>query len=261
MELGNDIPFFLITDPLDLITEYPALIEAIRAHSVRPRIICIDTLNRSLRGSENRDEDMAAYLRAATAIGAAFDCLVLVVHHTGHDRRAPRGHSSLTGAVDVQIKVDRSRLGATVMTVESMKDGPGGDVFTSKLKPVVVGTNTSGEPIATCVVAPVESARTHDAKTVDRLPRGARIALGALEDLSPEVSVPEATGHGQAVSIRALRDRCYQSEISPSGGRARQMAFKRALDRLVTEGHVRIVGDQIWRIDDAVPISEHTNPL
>jgi RecA-family ATPase len=70
-------------------------------------VVCIDTLNRSIAGSENDDETMSAYVRAADDIRAAFGCLVIIVHHCGHGGDRPRGHSSLMGALDVQISVKR----------------------------------------------------------------------------------------------------------------------------------------------------------
>ena len=53
-----------------------------------PAVVCIDTLNRSLVGSESSDEDMAAYIKAADAVRDAFNCLVVIVHHCGHDTNA-----------------------------------------------------------------------------------------------------------------------------------------------------------------------------
>jgi RecA-family ATPase len=59
----------------------------------QPVMINLDTLNRSLRGSESSDEDMTAYIRATDAIREAFDCTVVIVHHCGIDGTRPRGHT------------------------------------------------------------------------------------------------------------------------------------------------------------------------
>jgi AAA domain len=64
-------------------------------HGTSPAVVYIDTLNRSLVGSESFDEDMAAYIRATDAIRDTFDCLVVIVYHCGHGGDRPRGHSSL----------------------------------------------------------------------------------------------------------------------------------------------------------------------
>ena len=84
---GDDPPFFLDTYPLSLAADRQALIGDIRRQVGEdiPAVVCIDTLNRSLAGAENRDEDMAAYIKAADAIRDVFNCLVVIVHHCGHD--------------------------------------------------------------------------------------------------------------------------------------------------------------------------------
>ena len=85
----------------------------------------LDTLNRSLSGSEFSDADMAAYIRAADVVKDEFSSSVIIVHHSGHDTSRPRGHSSLTGAVDAQLAVKRHADKMTV-EVEWMRDGPEG---------------------------------------------------------------------------------------------------------------------------------------
>ena len=69
----------------------------------------IDTLNRALIGDENKSDDMAKFIRAADMIRAAFGCVVSIVHHCGVQGSRPRGHTSLTGADDAQIAVERRR--------------------------------------------------------------------------------------------------------------------------------------------------------
>jgi hypothetical protein len=101
--------FYLVTASLSLVRDRKEFIADIKKQlgALKPAVVCIDTLNRSLEGSESSDEDMAAYIRAADAIRAAFNCLVLIIHHCGHNDSRPRGHSSLIAAVDTQIAVSR----------------------------------------------------------------------------------------------------------------------------------------------------------
>jgi hypothetical protein len=74
-EHDQAVPFFLIDTPLALVDDHRDLITAIREQlkDEPPAVITIDTLNRSLTGSENKDEDMGAYIRAADALREAFD--------------------------------------------------------------------------------------------------------------------------------------------------------------------------------------------
>jgi RecA-family ATPase len=92
-----DPPFGVIMQSLNLIGDHKKLVADIKAQSDAPAAVVIDTLNRSLVGSESSDEDMAAYVKAADAVKDAFGCAVIVVHHCGHGGTRPRGHSSLIG--------------------------------------------------------------------------------------------------------------------------------------------------------------------
>src|SRR5262249_19739198 len=135
MQPGEKIPAFkLCGAPLDLIRDHKQLIADIKAQCPHPAVIVIDTLNRSLVGSESSDEDMANYLRAADAIGLAFDCLVVIIHHCGHSENRPRGHSSLIGAADVMISVKKDAAGNVVTTVDMAKDMADGATLLSRLE-------------------------------------------------------------------------------------------------------------------------------
>jgi hypothetical protein len=118
----TDAPFYLITDRTDLVNDHTQLIDEIRFQSSdHPALVVIDTLNRSLVGSENSDKDMAAYIRAADAIREAFSCTVAIIHHCGVSGDRPRGHTSLTGAVDAQLAVRRDDGGIITVKVEMAK--------------------------------------------------------------------------------------------------------------------------------------------
>ena len=97
---AGDVPFYLLSVPVDLIADKDKLIQAIRAQVHTPVVVVIDTLNRSLNGNENESRDMAAYIRAADAIRETFHCAVIIVHHCGIAANRPRGHTSLSGADD-----------------------------------------------------------------------------------------------------------------------------------------------------------------
>jgi hypothetical protein len=151
-----DPPFFLLPTRLDLVGETDALIADISAQLAGAGciLIVIDTLNRSLIGSESKDEDMSAYVRACDRLREAFKCAVIIVHHCGTNDQRPRGHTSLTGAADAQIEVKRDKASNIVATVEFMKDGPEGDKIINRLAAVDVGTDEDGELITSCILEP-----------------------------------------------------------------------------------------------------------
>ena len=160
MRADAEVPFYLTPLRMDLVKDHRALIASIREQigPETPVSVTLDTLNRSLAGSESSDQDMTAYVNAADAIREAFGCAVIIVHHCGIDRSRPRGHTSLTGAVDAQLAVKRDLTGNTIVTVECMKDGPEGDVIASALQIVPVGTDDDGGSITSCAIVPVDSA-------------------------------------------------------------------------------------------------------
>ena len=148
------VPFYLVPITLDLVSDHKELISAIRSElgDAVPHAVSLDTLNRSLRGSENSDQDMGAYVKAADAIRETFDCSIPIVHHCGIDETRPRGHTSLRGALEAQLVVKRGTADTIFVTVEEMKEGPSGETVACELEQVEVGLDEDGEPITSCVV-------------------------------------------------------------------------------------------------------------
>jgi hypothetical protein len=165
----QDPPFFLVTNPLALAKDAERLIEDInqQVRNDAPVVVCIDTLNRSLAGSENKDEDMGAYIRAADMIRDAFDCLVVIIHHSPHDGNRPRGHSSLIGACDAQIAV-RKEQDNVVAELELAKDMEVGLKLVSRLEKVELGKDHDGDTVSSCVVREDAGAVANVAKKTGR---------------------------------------------------------------------------------------------
>ena len=137
-------PFYLLATRLDLVDEVDQLVADIAAQfpNTSWKLIVIDTLNRTLVGSESKDEDMAAYIKAADQLRERFGGAVILIHHCGVDGSRPRGHTSLTAATDAQLAVKRNGDGVIIVTLEWMKDGPEGLELASRLVPVGIGDDT-----------------------------------------------------------------------------------------------------------------------
>ena len=245
-------PFFLMAASLSLVADREALIGDIRKQlgGRLPVAICLDTLNRSLKGSESSDEDMAAYIRATDSIRDAFDCLVLIVHHCGHDGSRPRGHSSLMGALDVQIAVSRDATGNIVAELELSKDGEVGLQFVSRLVQRDIGVDQDGDAIMSCVVEAVEGVCR--ARKGRPPPRSAQAALRslrkAIEELGERAPVSNTIpSSARVVTVDTWRRYCYQSGISDSDEpEARKKAFSRAHKLLVDGNHVQAHNEYRW---------------
>jgi hypothetical protein len=245
-------PFYLMAASLSLVSDREALIGDIRKqlNGLKPVVVCLDTLNRSLAGSESSDEDMAAYIRAADALREAFDCLVLIAHHCGHDGSRPRGHSSLMGALDVQISVCRDATGNIISELELAKDGKVGLQFVSRLVEWGIGVDHEGDVIMSCVVEAGEGAsRVHKTRPP---PKSAQAALRALrkaieeggESASVSNTIPPSA---RVVTVDTWRRYCYQSGISDSDApEAQRKAFGRAHKLLIDGNHVQAHNQYRW---------------
>lgn len=246
-------PFNLIDTPMRLVADEPALIASVKVQvgDQMPAAIVIDTLNRSITGSESNDKDMAAYLRAADALRYAFGCVVILIHHCGIDDSRPRGHTSLPGNVDAQIAVKRDATKVILATVEYMKDGPEGENFASRLEQVTVGIDDDGDAISSCVVEPVESV-VIAAKPATRLPKAAQISLRALHEALIECgAVPPGSNHIPAdtrtVMVEQWREYAYRMGISTSDDpKAKQVAFRRASEALLAARAIGVWQPHVW---------------
>ncbi len=251
---GQDPQLWLMTAPINLGREGKQLIRDIRsqlAGAPTPVLVVLDTLNRSLGGSESSDEDMSAYIQAADALREDFGCTVAIVHHCGKDSTRPRGHTSLTGAADAQLSVRRDGAGNIIVAVEYMKDGPTDGTILSRLEVVEVGIDEDGEPVTACVVLPVEQTEAAAAAR-PKLPPAAKIAFNALVEAINEVGeVPPASNHippsTKAVTIDQWRRYAYRRGICDSDKpRARQAAFQRAMTTLAASKCIGIWEPHAW---------------
>jgi hypothetical protein len=176
-------PFHMMPASLNLIADHNLFVADVRAqldNDAPPAVVVIDTLNRSLVGSENDDKDMAAYIRASDAIRDSFGCLVVIIHHCGHNGERPRGHSSLIGALDVQVAVWRDKSTNNVVAeLEHNKDGETGLKLVSRLEVVEIGLDEDGDAITSLVVVPLEDAAPSK-QSVEKAPRPPATSLRLL---------------------------------------------------------------------------------
>jgi hypothetical protein len=204
----EDVPFFLQPVTMDLVKEHGELIAAIRNVNQVPVAVVLDTLNRSLVGSESSDEDMSAYVRATDAIRDAFNCSVLVVHHCGVSGDRPRGHTSLTGAAEAQLAVKKDLNENVIVTVEYMKDGKSGDTIVSRLELVEeVGLDENGDRITSCVVVPSETPAATESAT--KLTQNQRTFFDVLARAGRPLSAEEWAELAEAAGLTFKRKATY----------------------------------------------------
>jgi hypothetical protein len=248
----DPIPFYLEGLTLDLVQDHPDLIAAIRRQlsSDNPVAIVLDTLNRSIRGSESKDDDMAQYIAAADALRESFDCVVIIVHHCGVSGDRPRGHTSLTGAIDTQLKVTRDEADNIIVEVELAKDGPQGDKIVSRLECFEVGLDEDGGAIASCVVAPTES-QPEPAKVTKlaAVPRAALQALNTLvcdegQDAPRSDRVPKGV---RGVTLEAWKTRLRHIGVLNAEGNPREQ-FRRINVTLQNARAIGVYEGFVWPV-------------
>ena len=253
--------FYLVKERTDLIRDNAELIRCIRSQCTvgKPAVVVIDTMNRSLVGSESKDEDMAAYIKAADAIKEAFECAVIVIHHCGINESRPRGHTSLTGAADVQISVKKNSTGNIVATVECAKDMAEGTVIGSRLEVVELGVDQDGDPVTSCHVVPstveADAASAEATRETDAVKTFRAAFTEAIDDYGEQVRINGDGPEVQALEVKRMRAeferRCLTGEGDPTKLRAAaSKAFRRTINKLPRQFAKATWGDRewIWRV-------------
>ena len=249
-EQGDDdrTPLIAMAGNADLIREHRVLVDEIREEVERwvpgtaPVAVVLDTLNKSLHGSESKDVDMAAYIRAAEAVRDAFGCVVIIVHHCGWDESRMRGHSSLRGAVDAELSATREGDVVTV-TVEEMRDGPEGVQIVSESRIVEVGEDAGGRLLTSLVLVPHEPiAGAAKGKTARKWPPSLKTFQDALTEATLAHGFDFQIENGpkvKAVDLEKVRTAFYALYVVAANPEtnvvqlqnSRLIAFRRALDR------------------------------
>jgi hypothetical protein len=233
-------PLHIMAGQVNLIKDHRLLIEAVRAHlaeGIKPIAIVLDTLNRSLVGSEGKDIDMSNYVRAAEAIRTEFDCLVIIVHHCGWDESHPRGFSGLPAAVDAQIKVTREEAIMRI-EVEYMRDGPEGQVLGGVRKIIDVGTDAGGRLLSSLVIEPHELVAGAPRQWPASLKEFHQALVDALLSFGISHKIPKGPTV-QAVDIEDVRKRFFEIYIpkhSDDPENAKRSAYNRGVSAAQKKG-------------------------
>jgi AAA domain len=246
-------PFYLLPASLDLVAKSGELIASIKAQLGEnlPGVLFLDTLNRSLVGSESKDEDMARFLAAAEKVAQELGCAVVIVHHCGIDASRPRGHTSLSGAVESQLKVERTASGEVIVTVELAKDFAEGTEIVSRLERIELGTDADGDPITSLVVLPVEGPIQRRATTRKLSPRQ-QLALAALDECAASNGTPapanlELPARTVVVQVNAWREELYRKGVLDREAKSPREEFKRVRQRLQARGLIGVHDAVLWK--------------
>lgn len=123
-----------------------------------PRLVLIDTVAAALSGADENGEGMLNLVSVAQCVQRETGAVIVLLHHPSKaDENSLRGHSSLSGATDVIIRVEASNGIRTAKVIKS-RDGATGDEITFTLEPVTQPEHDQfGDPVTTVIVRPAEA--------------------------------------------------------------------------------------------------------
>ncbi len=159
----------------------PLLIETAKAVTARTgqpvRLVIADTLSRVIgSGNESDAVDMNGLINNLAQLQQDTGATVMLIHHTGKDlSKGGRGSTALPGATDSELILKNG-----VIHAKKVRDAESGARFAFELKPVLIGRNSFGKDVWSCVAAPVNADFT---KTAPKPGTVAALALQALCEL------------------------------------------------------------------------------
>jgi hypothetical protein len=244
----DDVPLRVMPCQMNLVTDHRKFVADIRSQleeAENPAVVVLDTLNRSLVGSESKDADMSAYIASASAIREAFKCLVIIVHHCGWDETRPRGHSSLSAAIEGQLAVSRQDDHISVL-VEFLRDGPEGAEIHSITRIIDVGTDANGKTVTSLAVVPSDDtapgARMWPRK-LQVLRRAMKTAIANYGESFQENIMEQPV---RAVAVEEVRKEFYAIYCSAKGETEEQRKatkrkqFNRSMEAAQSDGLIRV---------------------
>lgn len=212
-------------------------------------VVVVDTLARATPGAdENSGADMGAAMAAMDKIGEALGVLVILVHHTGKDAtKGARGHSSLFAALDTAIELQHDEeTGERSIRLAKQKDDEDGRRWGFRLKSVVTGTDTDGDPVTSCVVeytdAPQPARRDKGQQAAEAIVLEALRAVLSTDGEKPPLGVP-APSTAYVAPLLKVRERAYQIGLSKEGDAgpsAKRNRWNRAVEKLAAPGVAKL---------------------
>jgi len=238
--VGVDVPknFHICRVPLLLSAklEIGALRQAIAALPQIPSLVVVDTLSQTFNGDENSSSDIGAYLRMLNSeLRAAFNCTVLVIHHTGHNAtERPRGSSAITANVDFMLgcyRNDKEGMNAK-LDVTKQKDGDMIKGLYFDLNRHALGNDGDGDEITSLV------AEFHDAvASVRKNYKGGKYDAQILKVLND--------GPCTEAQLREELRRAFSL-----GSDAASMGVRRAIKDLSDAQRIEETTPRTWKMSD-----------
>ena len=221
---------------------------------IRLGLVVLDTLNRVMAGGdENSPEDMGAIIRNCGRISAELPAhpTMLPVHHLNASGTRERGHSSLRGALDFMVEVEKTETGNLAKFVKQ-KDEADGQQFGFALASQAIGIDEDGDAVTSCVVEVIEAPQSATRPASKKLPPQALNAYTILFRFCDDFGQRRFVfGRDRAcITVAEWQQECARQNLVAPGSSddALRKAFQRAMDVLRAEQRIGIEGDLVFPI-------------
>mgnify|MGYP001572804065 CR=1 FL=1 len=208
--------------------------------------IVFDTLSRSMPGGdENKAEDMTEVISAADYLRDEFRAATGFVHHSGKDvERGARGHSSLFAAADCVLRVDER-----VATIDKVRDGVSGERFPFSLQPIILGQDSDGEDVTTCLLSESETG-AQPLRPMKGLGKNQKPILDAIRQLVSDEGVRSPGTSAIPAGVLTVRFESLCARMEPKFPGMKPWQVKRRVGEAITglegSGHAGVHGEHVW---------------
>ena len=237
-------------------TDAEALVADIKANQPSCRLVVIDTLNRAMAGGdENSGEDMGRFVALCDHIAKELRAFVLVVHHSGKDAaKGSRGHSSLLGAVSLELEVTKEQGQPGTIKVTKMRDGEDGAEYGFDIDSVPLGHDEDGEEVTTGIAVEADATEVKAAKAAEPNGKNQKLVADAFAQYVDDYGRPNPPGTGFAepgrvrvVEADALVEFAAGKMV---GGKPheKRKTVREAVHGLVAKGFFSVNGGLLWRV-------------
>lgn len=215
---------------------WKALVEAVT--EIDPVLVVIDTQSRVTLGlKENDNSEMMYYVHAVDAIRTATKACVLTLHHQGRAGLDARGASSIDGAQDAELRIERDMDRHVLLHLDKMKDADDTEVIDLDLVRSEGGLDMkTGRDLSSLIVVTGSIMNRRIIKDwIDNLVPNQAVLVGVFADFLPTVG-------GTKAEVRRL-----VNERLPDDRKMAGSSFSRAWDGLVSKAIIeRVPGSQRW---------------
>ena len=235
-----------------------AITNLVARTQVRFELVQVDTLARAFGGgNENDSSDMGSFIQSLSKIQRLLDCALQIVHHVGKDvTKGLRGHSSLLGALDTELELqrindglqDNNIAGAGNITITKQKDGSDGAKYGFRMVKVDLdNTNLGFESTQSLAVEATDVAVNVQPVGLKRTGQGKHQgkAMAAFVESIKETDRIQTTKFGQKkVTLVSLwREKVWRGLGKTGEVKGRDIEFKAAWRAATNLEGVTLDGD------------------